>query len=261
LGAVSAKGRGEYGRIYDTGVCFEIAMLKLTGLKLTARFLPALIIAAIFLSVHSSAHDVITTPITFSREISRLLNSRCAVCHRQGGSAFSLLAYAEARPWAKAIKDEVLERRMPPWGAVKGFGEFQDDQGLTQEQLELIADWVEGGAPEGDPQYLPKTPNVQPPSSGSPAPGGLPVDGELTLKTAVTVAGVRAREVPEGSSFMAVARRPDGTIEPLVWIYDYQPRFDHPYWYSAPLHFPAGARIEITPRGAGGITLLMRSKN
>jgi hypothetical protein len=230
-------------------------------LKRKHRFCPALVIAAIFLSVHSSAHDVITTPITFSREISRLLYSRCAVCHRQGGSAFSLLTYAEARPWAKAIKDEVLERRMPPWGAVKGFGEFQDDRGLTQEQLELIADWVEGGAPEGDPQYLPKTPNVQPQSNGGPAPRGIPVDGELTLKTAVTVAGVRAREVPEGSSFMAVARRPDGTIEPLVWIYDYKPRFDHPYWYSVPLRFPAGARIEITPHGAGGIALLIRSRN
>jgi len=233
-------------------------MSKVTGLKFNRRFCPALVTLAIFLSVHSSAHDVITTPITFSREISRLLYSRCAVCHRPGGSAFSLLTYAEARPWAKAIKDEVLERRMPPWGAVKGFGEFQDDRGLTQEQLELIAEWVEGGAPEGDPQYLPKTSNVQPESSGGPAPGGLPVDGELTLKTAVTVAGVRAKEVPEGSSFMAVAELPDGTIEPLLWIYNYQPRFDHPYWYSTPLRFPAGARIEITPRGSGGIALLMR---
>jgi hypothetical protein len=233
-------------------------MSKVTGLKFNRRFCPALVTLAIFLSVHSSAHDVITTPITFSREISRLLYSRCAVCHRPGGSAFSLLTYAEARPWAKAIKDEVLERRMPPWGAVKGFGEFQGDRGLTQEQLELIAEWVEGGAPEGDPQYLPKTSNVQPESSGGPAPGGLPVDGELTLKTAVTVAGVRAKEVPEGSSFMAVAELPDGTIEPLLWIYNYQPRFDHPYWYSAPLRFPAGARIEITPRGSGGIALLMR---
>jgi hypothetical protein len=232
-------------------------------LKLTGRFCPALVILAILLSVHSGAHDVITTPITFSREISRLLYSRCAECHRQGGSAFSLLTYADARPWAKAIKDEVLERRMPPWGAVKGFGEFQDDRGLTQEQLELIADWVEGGAPEGDPQYLPKmyqpkASDLEARSLAGPAPDGIPVDGELTLKTAVTVAGVRAKDVPEGASFMAIAERPDGTIEPLLWIYDYKPRFDHPYWYSAPLRFPEGARIEIAPRGAGGIALLMR---
>ncbi|MBZ5620937.1 MAG: cytochrome c [Acidobacteriia bacterium] len=228
-------------------------------LKLTGRLCPALVILAILLSVHSSAHDVITTPITFSREISRLVYNRCAVCHREGGIAFSLLTYAEARPWAKAIKEEVLERRMPPWGAVKGFGEFQDDQGLTGEQLELIADWVEGGAPEGDPKYLPKLPDFQPAASAGPAPAGIPVESELTLTTAVAVAGVRAKGVPEGSSFMAVAERPDGTIEPLVWIYDYHPRFDHPYWYNAPLRFQAGTKIEIAPRGAGSIALLMRN--
>ena len=80
------------------------------------------------------------------------------------------MTYAEARPWAAAIKEEVLERRMPPWGAVKGFGEFKDDQGLTQEQIELIADWVEGGAPEGDPKLLPKVPEF----AGSAQPGSRP---------------------------------------------------------------------------------------
>src|SRR5436853_558340 len=108
-----------------------------------------------WLSVSSTAHDVITTPITFSREISRLLNSRCASCHRQGGGAFSLLTYQEARPWAAAIKEEVLERRMPPWGAVKGFGEFRDDQALTPEQLELLTSWSQGGSPEGEDKDLP----------------------------------------------------------------------------------------------------------
>ncbi len=215
-------------------------------------------LAFVLLATHSGAHDVITTPITFSREISRLLYSRCVRCHREGGSAFSLLTYAEARPWAKAIKDEVLERRMPPWGAVKGFGEFRNDQGLTQEQLELVAEWVEGGAPEGDPKYLPKAP-VGAGSTAGPPPAGIPVDGELTLKTAIAVAGVRTKDVPEGSSFMAVVERPDGTIEPLVWIYDYKPRFDHAYWYSAPLRLPAGARIEIAPRGAGSIALLTQN--
>jgi hypothetical protein len=243
-------------RSCDTSPNFRKRVLS--ELKLNSRFCPVLVILAVFLSTHSGAHDVITTPITFSREISRLLYSRCAGCHRQGGMAFSLLTYVEARPWAKAIKDEVLERRMPPWGAVKGFGEFQDDRGLTQEQLELIAEWVEGGAPEGDPKYLPKAPALEAGSLGGPVPAGIPVDGELTLKTAITVAGVSARQVPEGASFMAVAELPDGTIEPLLWIYDYKPRFGHAYWYSAPLRFPAGAKIEIAPRGAGGIALLTR---
>src|SRR5581483_9287328 len=108
----------------------------------------------------AGAHDVITTKITWSKEMSRLVYKRCAMCHRDGGSAFSLMTYEEARPWAKAIKEEVLERRMPPWGAVKGFGEFRNDQALTQEQLEVIAGWVEGGAPEGEPKDLPPQPKL-----------------------------------------------------------------------------------------------------
>ena len=71
------------------------------------------ILAMAVLALASSAHDVITTPITYSREISRLIYSRCAGCHREGGRAFSLLTYEEARPWAKAIKEEVLTPRRP----------------------------------------------------------------------------------------------------------------------------------------------------
>src|SRR5580700_3377055 len=116
---------------------FRVAVLVLAGLGV------------------AEAHDVITTKITWSKEVSRLMFKRCASCHREGGSAFSLMTYEESRPWAKAIKEEVLERRMPPWEAVKGFGEFRDDRGLTQEELETISSWVEGGAPEGEPKYLP----------------------------------------------------------------------------------------------------------
>src|SRR5262249_47280101 len=137
--------------------------------------------ATLVFAVAISAHDVITTPITFSREISRLVYTRCASCHRPGGTAFSLTTYEAARPWAKAIKEEVLERRMPPWGAVKGFRAFRDDQGLTQEQIELISDWVEGGAPEGDPVLLPKLPDFAHPRATPPSPGII-VDGALTLK-------------------------------------------------------------------------------
>ena len=64
------------------------------------------------------------------------------------------MTYAVARPWAVAIKEEVLERRMPPWGAVKGFGDFRNDKALTPEQMELIISWVGGGVPEGEAKDL-----------------------------------------------------------------------------------------------------------
>jgi hypothetical protein len=204
------------------------------------------------------AHDVITTPITFSREISRLLYSRCASCHRQGGSAFSLLTYQEARPWAASIKEEVLERRMPPWGAVKGFGEFRDDDGLTQEQIGLIAEWVEGGSPEGDPAILPKLPEFHAKRAGAPIAAEIAVDGALTLRTALTITGIRPGNVFRGSSLMVTAERPDGSIEPLLWLYQHAPRFTHAYWYSAALRLPPGTKIAVTPPGDGTVTLLLK---
>jgi hypothetical protein len=208
-----------------------------------------------------SAHDVISTKITWSREISRIVYKRCASCHREGSSAFSLMTYAEARPWAKAIKEEVLERRMPPFSAIKGFGDLRDDRAITQEELHLIADWVEGGSPEGEPSLMPKAPDFtapadpadQPPKTGA----EVVVDGRLELKHAETFVGARAKSLAEGASVKAVAQLPDGAIEQLIWIYDYKPKYDQAYYFSKPLRFPAGTRIETYPAG-GSLALLTK---
>src|SRR5947209_5843562 len=104
------------------------------------------------------AHDFYSTKLTWSRDVSRIVYKRCASCHHESGPSFSLVTFDEARPWAKAIKEEVISRRMPPWNAVKGFGDLFDDKSLTQEDIEVISNWVEGGAPEGDPAYMPKLP-------------------------------------------------------------------------------------------------------
>jgi hypothetical protein len=202
------------------------------------------------------AHDVITTKITWSREISRLVYSRCAACHHDGGSAFSLTTYEAARPWAKAIKEEVNERRMPPWGAVKGFGEFRDDQGLTQEQIEIVNDWVEGGAPEGDPARMPPLPDFKAKPETPRILSENIVDGKLMLKSDLRVDGIRPANVPEGTTLQVIAERPDGSIEPLLWLYNYKPQFQHAYFYKRPLTFAAGTRIEVVPVSAGTVALL-----
>jgi len=194
--------------------------------------------------------------VTWDREISRIFYSRCISCHREGGTAFSLVHYEEARPWAKAIKEEVLERRMPPWGAVKGFGDFRNDQGFTQEQIEVIADWVEGGAPEGDPKLLPPVPESR--NEAIRLPPGTAVEGSVTLTGAITLTGIRPGTVPEGASLMVTANKPDGAVEPLLWLYNYKPKFGHPYWFSTPLRLPRGTRIEVSPAQAGSVVLLSR---
>ncbi len=211
---------------------------------------------ALLLPTTTTAHDVITTKVTWSREISRLAFKRCVSCHRDGGRAFALVTYEQARPWAKAIKEEVDERRMPPWGAVKGFGEFKDDRGLTQEQIELIDDWVEGGAPEGDPTLLPKLPDPAPAAVPAKTGPEIIVDGELTLTAPLEVEGIRPNSEPEGTSLQVIAERPDGSIEPLLWLYNYKPKFARSYFYVKPLRFPAGTKVEIAPVSAGTVALL-----
>ena len=108
----------------------------------------------------SQAHEPITTKVRFNKEVVRVLQRNCLGCHRAGGIAFSLATYEEARPWAKAIKEEVLEKRMPPWRAMKGYGEFRNAPSLAQRDIDLLVNWVEGGAPKGDDKDLPAGPLV-----------------------------------------------------------------------------------------------------
>ena len=197
-----------------------------------------------------SAHDIITTKITWDREISRIVYARCASCHRDGGAAFSLTTYDKARPWAVAIKEETLNRRMPPWGAVKGFGEFRNDTGLTLEQLELIVNWVEGGVPEGDAKDLPVAPKLTPAHERVQAAGAIAVSGEYRLTRALRLDGILPRNVPKDATFQITAERPDGSIEPLLWLYRFDPRFTHAYLLREPLDLPAGTRIHGVPPGA-----------
>jgi len=95
------------------------------------------------------SHNPITTTVHFNREIVALFQRKCLQCHREGGMAMSLATYAEARPWAVAIKEEVLARQMPPWPAEAGYGQFANDAGLTTREMDFLLSWVEGGAPEG----------------------------------------------------------------------------------------------------------------
>src|SRR5260370_35859640 len=98
---------------------------------------------------------------------------------------------------------------MPAFGAVKGFGDLRDDQALTQEELHLISDWVEGGTPEGDPALLPKNPEFGPaPGAALKTGGELVVDGNLTLKQAMTIAGARPKGLGDCSSGRRVSARP-----------------------------------------------------
>jgi hypothetical protein len=96
-----------------------------------------------------SAHVPITTKITFNREIAQIFQRKCFQCHTDGNVSMALTTYKEARPWAVAIKEEILERKMPPWSAAGGYGHFSNDMSLTAREISLILSWADGGAPSG----------------------------------------------------------------------------------------------------------------
>jgi len=206
------------------------------------RFAPLFLVC-----VAASAHDIITTPITWTREISRIIYARCGSCHREGGTTFSLMTYKDARPWVVAIREEILRRTMPPWGAVKGFGDFRNDQALTPEEMELIVNWSEGGVPEGEAKDLPKEPKYEAPAGIGKVKGEIVVSGSYQLKRKFTLDGL----VPQtNASMQIVAELPDGSVEPILWLDNYQPEFVHPFLLRKPLVLPAKTIIRGVPTGA-----------
>ncbi|MDP8991272.1 MAG: hypothetical protein M3N41_14475 [Acidobacteriota bacterium] len=96
--------------------------------------------------------------VTFTKDVAPILQARCEECHHKGAMApMSLVSYEETRPWAKAIKQRVVTRQMPPWHIDKTVGvqKFKNDISLTDEQIATIANWVAAGAPMGDVKDMP----------------------------------------------------------------------------------------------------------
>jgi hypothetical protein len=203
------------------------------------------LLLAFALAPAAFAHDTITTKLLWTQEISRLMNKHCVSCHREGGSAMSLATYEDARPWAKAIRDEVAARRMPPWGAVKGVGEFRGDPSLSQIEIDMIVNWVEGGAPKGDDAYLPPAPRLSAESKPRAASRELRVttDSALTLAAPAELSGLRPERLAAGESLEVTAYRPDGGVERLIWIRDWRPQWERTYYFRHPVRLPKGTRI------------------
>jgi tetratricopeptide (TPR) repeat protein len=118
-------------------------------------------------------------PVTFNRDIAPVLFEHCASCHRPidgaaprpaatsgsfddpvcvAGAPFSVLDYDSVRRHARAIASAVKRRAMPPWLPESGHGVFAHERRLRDDQVALIATWVERGAPEGNPADAPKPP-------------------------------------------------------------------------------------------------------
>lgn len=97
--------------------------------------------------------------VTFTKDVAPILQKNCMTCHRAGEVApMSLTSFKEVRPWAKAIREVVASRRMPPWFADPKYGQFSNDCTLSQKDIDTITAWVDGGAKEGNPADLQPNP-------------------------------------------------------------------------------------------------------
>ena len=94
----------------------------------------------------------------FTKDVAPIFQEKCQACHRPDSTApMSLVTYEEARPWAKAIRERVIKREMPPWhiNQTVGIQEFKNDRSLSEAQVNTIVKWVDAGAPKGDMKDMP----------------------------------------------------------------------------------------------------------
>jgi hypothetical protein len=98
-----------------------------------------------------AAHKGITSKYTYNEHVFPIVHGRCGRCHVEGGVApMSLMTYKDARPWAEAIRLELMAGHMPPWSAEEGPLPLRTAHGLTAFELDVLMTWASGGTPEGD---------------------------------------------------------------------------------------------------------------
>ncbi len=124
------------------------------------KFATLFLAAALFSCVSGLAANTSGTAApTFTKDVAPILYSRCLECHRPGEAApMPFRSYQEVRPWAKAIKQQVAQRIMPPWHADPAVNHFSNSRRLSDAEVATVVKWVDEGAPEGKTADLPKMP-------------------------------------------------------------------------------------------------------
>lgn len=94
--------------------------------------------------------------VTYSEHVAPVLEKHCVECHREGEIApFVLRGYDDVAGWADTIAEVVRDQRMPPWHADPQHGHFENERLMSDAEKQVLYDWAEAGAPEGDPAQLP----------------------------------------------------------------------------------------------------------
>jgi hypothetical protein len=111
----------------------------------------------LFASLALSAVAFAAPETTFYKDALPVLENNCQGCHRPGEPGpMSFMTYDSTRPWAKAIKQAVATKTMPPWFADAHYGHFSNDRSLSAADIKTLVSWVDDGAKAGDPKDAPK---------------------------------------------------------------------------------------------------------
>lgn len=134
----------------DRSIPMPASQPRLRSVRIVAGA-AALVVVGGLAGTSTSAHKAITSKYTYNAEIYPILRDRCGQCHIEGGVApMSLLTYRDAVPWAEAMREELLNERMPPWHALEGSTTLKGSHVLTPRELDTVIEWATGGSPEGD---------------------------------------------------------------------------------------------------------------
>jgi hypothetical protein len=113
-------------------------------------------------STPARADDPVSSSVRFTGEIVRIFDRKCQPCHGGDRLAMPLSAYRDVRAWGRAIREEIVEQRMPPWTAARGYGRFRNDLSLSAREVITVLSWIDGGMPRGDDKDLPVPPRPSP---------------------------------------------------------------------------------------------------
>jgi hypothetical protein len=218
-------------------------------------------VIALIVTLGVSAHDRVTTAVTWDREIGPIVAAHCVACHSgRPGTTVSLATYEAARPWARAIRQQVLTRRMPVWRAARGYGEFANDASLSPFEITLITAWADGGAPKSTPEKpvariidaAPAQTPFMPPRSTREQTMGC----DSRVAPTGIVLGLRPQLTTRGS-VRVIATFPNGDRRILGWFRDVDPADQTVYWLQNPIELGAGVSILASGEPASGCALAL----
>ena len=169
--------------------------------------------------------------VTFQKEVLPIMPRNYQNCPRAGEAArLYLLSCKGRRSFARAMKEAVVSRQMPPWPADPHFGKFANDGSMPQADIATLVVWSDMGAQEGNAKDAPKAVtflagwNIGKPDVvlETAKPMTIPAKGTIESTYSVIPVGnkkdvwVEQAEVRLGSRWLKAAKPGEECIPPVV---------------------------------------------